>query len=523
MPRVKSLFRYPHLPRKSSAPRIAILGAGAGGLGLAIRLRQAGITSFSIFDKADGVGGTWRANTYPGAACDVPSISYCFSFEQKADWSRLWSPHDEILAYMEHCADKYGVTPHIHFDTALDSAHFDAESGQWLIRTSKRGVRQDEIRADIFVSGVGQLNQPVIPDIAGLDSFQGVSFHSAQWKHDYDLTGKRVGVIGNAASAIQFIPEIAKQIGKLFIFQRSANWMVPKGDRDYTEAEKRRFSRFPWLARIQRWWTWSQYELMFPVFRRNRRSAAAMTKTSLDDMKAHIRDPALQKALTPDYPIGGKRILFADDYYPALTRENVELVTSRIERVTTDGVVTRDGESRRVDALIFATGFDSTSFLTPMEIEGLQGRSLRDDWKDEPVAYMGMTVTGFPNFFMMYGPNTNLGHNSIIFMIECQANYIAAVIRKIFDGRIGTIDLRADVMKAYNERIQRELASSVWATTDRSWYKNEAGRITNNWSGTTIRYWWMTRRPDLSVYDQVPLRALDRTAVTAKGHVAIAG
>jgi cation diffusion facilitator CzcD-associated flavoprotein CzcO len=240
-------------------------------------------------------------------------------------------------------------------------------------------------------------------------------------------------------------------------------------------------------------------------------------------MKAHIHDPALQKALTPDYPIGGKRILFADDYYPALTRENVELVTSRIERVTTDGVVTRDGESRRVDALIFATGFDSTSFLTPMKIEGLQGRSLRDDWKDEPVAYMGMTVTGFPNFFMMYGPNTNLGHNSIIFMIECQANYIAAVIGKIFDGRIGTIDLRADVMKAYNERIQRELASSVWATTDRSWYKNEAGRITNNWSGTTIRYWWMTRRPDLSVYDQVPLRALDRTAATAKGHVAIAG
>jgi cation diffusion facilitator CzcD-associated flavoprotein CzcO len=502
---------------------IVIVGSGFSGICLGIQLKLAGIHSFTLLEKADRLGGTWRENTYPGAACDVPSISYCFSFEQKTDWSRLWSPHDEILAYMQHCADKYDITPHIRFGTALESARFDERSGQWRIRTSRNGEPGDELRADVLVSGVGQLNRPIVPDLPGLDTFAGESFHSAQWNHDYDLSGKTVGVVGNAASAIQFIPEIAKQVGKLLIFQRSANWMVPKGDRDYTAAERRRFARFPWLARLMRWWTWCQYELMFPVFRQHRRAAAKMAKTSLDDMHTHIQDPELREALTPDYPIGGKRILFADDYYPALTRENVELVTSPIERVTPEGVVTRDGTTRRLDALILATGFDSTSFLTPMKIEGLHGRSLRDDWKDEPVAYLGMSVAGFPNFFMMYGPNTNLGHNSIIFMIECQANYIVGAIREIFGRGIGTLDLREDVMKAYNERIQRELATSVWATTDRSWYKNEAGRITNNWSGTTIRYWWLTRRADLSVYEQVPLRALKRTTPASQDPIAQAG
>jgi cation diffusion facilitator CzcD-associated flavoprotein CzcO len=263
--------------------------------------------------------------------------------------------------------------------------------------------------------------------------------------------------------------------------------------------------------------------MLFPVFLQKRRASAAMTKASLDDLALHVSDPDLRKALTPDYPIGGKRILFADDYYPALVRDNVDLVTSGIERVTPEGVVTRDGQSHAVDALVLATGFESTSFLTPMKIEGRGGRSLLEGWKDEPVAYMGMTVAGFPNFFMMYGPNTNLGHNSIIFMIECQANYIVGAIRRVFDEQIGTLDLRADVMKAYNDRIQQELAKSVWATTDRSWYKNEAGRITNNWSGSTARYWWMTRRVDLSVYDQLPLADLKRDGSEAPEALARTG
>ena len=481
---------------------IVIVGSGFSGICLGIQLQLAGIHSFTILEKADRLGGTWRENTYPGAACDVPSISYCFSFEQKTDWSRLWSPHDEILAYMDHCAEKYGLTPHIRYGTALERARFDAESGTWQIQTSTG----EEITADILVSAVGQLNRPTLPDIPGLDSFQGESFHSAQWNHDYDLASRTVGIVGNAASAIQFIPEIAKKAGKLVVFQRSANWMVPKGDRDYSQGEKRWFGRLPWLAKLMRWLTWLQYERLFPLFQQKRRKAAAMTKTSLDDLKGQVEDPELQRALTPDYPIGGKRILFSDDYYAALTRDNVDLVTSGIARVTSDAVLTDDGQSHPVDALILATGFDSTSFLIPMQIEGLQGRSLRDEWGKEPAAYLGMTVSGFPNFFMMYGPNTNLGHNSIIFMIECQANYIVGMIRKLFDQGIGALDLRQDIMDAYNERIQKELSTSVWATTDRSWYKNDAGRITNNWSGTTLRYWWMTRRTDLSVYEQVALQ-----------------
>ena len=492
--------------RDETDRRIVIIGSGFSGICLGIELERAGIHSFTILEKAERLGGTWRENTYPGAACDVPSISYCFSFEQKTDWSRLWSPQEEILAYMEHCAEKYGLAPHIRYGVAVERARFDAESGEWRIHT-KAG---EEIRADVLVSGVGQLNRPHVPDIPGLDSFEGESFHSAEWNHAYDLRRRTVGVVGNAASAIQFIPVIAEQVEKLFIFQRSANWMVPKGDREYTEAEKRRFARFPWLAKLYRWWTWARYEMLFPIFRQNRRRAAAMTRVALDDLAMRIPDPALREALTPDYPIGGKRILFSDDYYPTLTREDVHLVTSDIDHVTADGVVTRDGESYPVDALILATGFESTAFLAPMEIEGPGGRSLRGEWGAEPVAYMGMTVSGFPNFFLMYGPNTNLGHNSIIFMIECQARYIAAAIRKMIDERIGTIDVRAEAMRTYNERIQRELAISVWATTDRSWYKNEAGRITNNWSGTTLRFWWMTRRPDLSVFEQVPLAELKR-------------
>jgi cation diffusion facilitator CzcD-associated flavoprotein CzcO len=261
-----------------------------------------------------------------------------------------------------------------------------------------------------------------------------------------------------------------------------------------------------------RWKTWLQYEMMFPVFRQRKRAVAAMTKTSLDDLKEQIQDPQLREVLTPTYPIGGKRILFADDYYPALTRDNVDLVTSNVDRVDANGVVTQDGQSHPADVLVLATGFESTAFLSPMDIVGRGGRSLRDDWKEEPVAYMGMTVSGFPNFFMMYGPNTNLGHNSIIFMIECQADHILAAISEVLDKQIGTIDVRPDVMQAYNDRIQQELATTAWATTDHSWYKNEAGRITNNWSGSTIRYWWMTRRTDLSAYNQVPLADLKRGA-----------
>jgi len=309
-----------------------------------------------------------------------------------------------------------------------------------------------------------------------------------------------VAVIGNAASAIQFIPQIASRVKHVSIFQRSANWMLPRGDRAYTGREKWWLTHVPVLARLYRWWLWLQLELRFPLFRGNRLLARAVRGIAEANIRDHVADPRLRQALLPDYPIGGKRILISDDYYQALGRENVELVTSGIDHLTEGGVVTRDGLTHAVDAVILATGFQSTAFLAPMRIEGLGGLSLAAEWADGARAYRGMTVSGFPNFFMMHGPNTNLGHNSIIFMIECQTRYILRAIRTLVDRDLAYLDLLKEAMDAYNERLQTDLARSVWAATGKSWYKTEAGRITNNWSGSTVRYWWTTRRFDREHY-----------------------
>jgi cation diffusion facilitator CzcD-associated flavoprotein CzcO len=483
-------------------PRIAIIGSGFSGLCLGIQLRQAGFDSFTILEKEDRLGGTWRDNSYPGAACDVPAMAYCFSFEQKSDWSRVWAPQDEILAYMEHCARKYGVLPRIRFGCEVEGARFDAERGVWHVRTT----RGEEIEAEVLVSGVGQLNRPHVPGIPGLADFEGRSFHSARWDHGYDLAGKDVAVIGNAASAVQFIPQIAPRVRNLYVFQRSANWMLPRGDRPYTEREKKRFARFPWLARLSRWWIWLLLELRFPLFVGNGWLGRRIERMATQHVRDTVADPGLQRALIPDYPIGGKRILIADDYYQALQLPHVHLVLDPIERVTRDAVVTRDGTARRVDAIVLGTGFETTAFLAPMKIEGLDGRFLEDAWRDEPRAYLGMSVPGYPNFFMMYGPNTNLGHNSIIFMIECQARYIVDCVRQLAAGGWKWIDVRRAVADAFDRRTQDRLARTVWARTDRSWYKTKAGRITNNWSGTTTAYWWKTRRADLGAYHRQPGR-----------------
>jgi cation diffusion facilitator CzcD-associated flavoprotein CzcO len=497
--------------RTGEVLEVAIIGSGFSGICMAIQLQKLGIHSFAILEKEDRVGGTWRDNTYPGAACDSPSFCYCFSFEQKTDWSRKWSPQTEILDYIEHCARKYGLLPHVRFRTEVASARFDAEAGCWRLRTRSG----EEIAARVLVSGTGQLNRPSLPAIPGLDAFRGECFHSARWNHGYDLAGKRVAVVGNAASAIQFIPQVAPRVQRLFVFQRSANWMIPKFDRPYREWEKRLFARLPVLARLYRWWLYLQYESMFPIFRRNRYFSARMSRIAEEDMRGRVSDPALQDALVPDYPIGGKRILISDDYYPALARENVEVVTTPIERVSEDAIVTADGARREVDAIVLATGFESTSFLAPMEIEGLDGRRLAEAWKKGAEAYLGVSVSGFPNFFMLYGPNTNLGHNSIIFMIECQVQYVIDCIRRMRAADLAFIDLHAEVQRAYNRRLQAELEKSVWAATPRSWYKTKDGRITNNWSGTTIRYWWHTRRANLGVYRQEAKRAVAEVRVAS--------
>ena len=479
--------------------RIAIIGSGFSGLCLGIQLKKAGNGDFIIFEKAECVGGTWRDNTYPGAACDVPSIAYCFSFEQKTDWSRKWSPQAEIFEYMQHCARKYDLLPHIRFNTEVAAAEFEASEGLWHIHTTGG----EHHKAEILVSGVGQLNLPNLPKIPGLETFAGESFNSARWNHDYDLDGKDVAVVGNAASAIQFIPAIAPLVRHLSIFQRSANWMMPRHDRAYSEAEKACLQRLPLLARLYRWSIWLRLELVFfPIMRRMRFLSARLEKLAVRHMRAQIADPQLQEALIPNYPVGARRMLISDDYYATLGRTNVQVVTSAIDRVQGDGIMTKDGVLHKVDAIILATGFQSTSFLSPLRIRGAHGQLLNDAWRNGAYAYLGITVPGFPNFFMMYGPNTNLGHNSIIFMIECQTRYIMDCLRRMNAADLKYIDLRSDVADAFNARLQEELAASVWAATDHSWYKTADGKITNNWSGPTVAYWWQTRRANLRLYHQ---------------------
>ena len=489
---------------RQTRPRIAIIGSGFSALCLGIHLKRAGLDTFTLFEKAERLGGTWRENTYPGAACDSPSFAYCFSFEQKTDWSRKWAGQEEILDYLEHCAGKYGLLPHIRFGTEIASARFDDEACLWRLRTTEG----EKIEAEILVSGTGQLNRPWVPPIPGLEDFAGPRFHSARWRHDVPLAGRRVAVVGNAASAIQFIPQIAPEVEHLYVLQRSPNWMLPKGDREYTPAEHERFRKHPWLARLYRWWIWLSFELRWPAFKGNRWLSRRVEGMALDAMQAQVKDPQLRKKLVPTYPIGGKRILISDDYYPALQRNDVELVTEGIERVLPDGILTRTGRRLAADVLILATGFESTAFLAPMEIQGLGGRLLHQEWKDGAEAYLGIHVSGFPNFFMMYGPNTNLGHNSIIFMIECQTRYIMDCIQRMQAQGIRAIDLRREIQQAYNAQLRRELARTVWAATDRSWYKTADGRITNNWSGSTLRYWWRTRRADLRRYRQLVPEAM---------------
>ena len=485
-------------PPASQSPRIAIIGAGFSGICLGIQLRKADIKNFTIFEKAPGLGGTWRDNRYPGAACDIQAFQYCFSFEQKTDWSAKWVGWSEILEYMEYCAQKYELGAHMRFGTEIESARWNESESVWQIRS----VAGEEIQAEILASGVGQLNRPKIPEIPGLGSFAGEAFHSARWNTDYDLKGKAVGVIGNAASAIQFIPEVAKEVKHLSIFQRSANWMLPRNNRAFSEREKRRYQRFPWLARTYRSLLWALQESQFPAFIGNSRLSRRMERFATRKMREQIQDPELERALIPNYPIGARRILIADDYYPALKRANVDLVLDPIERVIPEGIVTQEGRTRCLDAIVLATGFETTAFLSPIKIEGREGQSLGEAWKDGAEAYLGISVAGFPNFFVMYGPNTNLGHNSIIFMIECQTRYILDCIRQLTEQKLRSIDVRGSVMRAFNRDIQAELERSVWAATDHSWYKQADGRITNNWSGSTLRYWWNTRHADLMLYDR---------------------
>jgi len=476
-------------------PTVAILGTGAAGLCMAMMLKRAGFESFVLLEKSNRLGGTWRDNTYPGAACDVPSHLYCYSFEPNADWSRKFAQQEEILAYLERCADKYQLHSHIRYQSEVVSAHFDETDLTWRIELSNGECHQ----ADVFISGCGQLNRPFVPDFDGIADFDGAAFHSARWDHAIDLRDKRVAVIGNGASAIQFIPEIAAQVDRLTIFQRSAHWVIPKPDRRYLSIERALFRYVPLLRRLHRYLIYWSLEGRFAGFFEDSWLNRAMGWLANRSLRTVV-DADLRERLTPSYTIGCKRILISNDYYDTLQRPNVQLVSDPIERIDADALLTRSGERHEADVIIYATGFESTNFLGGIEVHGRGGRTLRQAWHEGAEAYLGMLVAGFPNFFMLYGPNTNLGHNSIIFMIECQARYILQCIAALRDDQLGPIDVRSEVMAAYNAEIQAMLGDSVWSGSCSNWYKRDDGKVTTNWASYTSAYWRRTRRLDPSVF-----------------------
>jgi len=475
-----------------------IIGAGMSGICMGIKLAQRGISNFLIVEKSPEVGGTWYDNSYPGACCDVASVLYSYSFEPNPNWSRKFSPHDEIQAYFANCVSKYQLGGRIRLNTGVTNARFDEALGIWRVQLESG----EELCAKVLVSGLGQLNRPNIPKFSGAETFAGDSFHSARWRHDFDLSGKRVAIIGNAASALHFIPKVAACVEQLTVYQRSANYVVKRNDRDYTPAEKGRYTRYPWLQKLQRLGVYLRGEALFyPVMKAKSWLRPYYEKWAREHLEEHIHDQELRRKLTPDYPVGCKRILVSDDYYQAFARTNVELVTSPITSISQSGVCSEDEVPRDVDVIIYGTGFEASEFLSGVEFYGTGGVSLKEAWVDGAEAYRGVSVAGFPNFFMLYGPNTNLGSNSIIFMVERQVNYIVRCVDKILSHHLTSLDVNKGVMRAYNDRKQGELANTVWVASCDSWYKNDAGKVVNNWPHSTLAYWWHMRSPDFSDFE----------------------
>lgn len=479
------------------SPNIAIIGAGFSGLCTAIQLKSAGFENFTIFESGKEVGGVWRENTYPGAACDVPWHLYSFSFEPRTSYSCPYPEQPEILDYQKFCAKKYAIYPHIKFNTMVTAAEFDDKQKLWRVTTND-GETQE---FSILITGVGQLSRPGYPKLKGVDDFAGHSFHSAEWDHDYDLSGKKVAVIGTGASAIQFVPEIANEVAELTVFQRTPPYLLPRLQRQYGPVNKWLFKTFPHYRDIFRYSIFGLAEASVPAFNEQSRLSKLFKWVSMRHLNKHVKDPELKQKLTPSYAIGCKRILFSSNYFPALSRPNVDLVNEDISHISKQGVVTADGKTHAADAIIYGTGFKATEFLAPIKITGRNGLSLDKRWSKGAEAYKGVTLDGFPNMFMCYGPNTNLGGNSIIFMIECQANYIVDSVKKLADSDAKSMEVRSDVINEFNRKLQQELNNSVWSLGCGSWYSNAEGRITNNWPGTNTRYRRITKHADFENYE----------------------
>ena len=472
---------------------IGIIGSGFGALSVAIELQRAGHTDLRLWERADAIGGVWRDNTYPGAACDVPSPLYSFSYAPFTDWSSRYAGQAEILTYIRSTADRFGITPLVQLGREVVSARHDEDSATWTV-TFADGSEQT---VDLLVSAVGQLSQPVLPRIPGVDTFEGQTFHSARWDHDVDLTGKRVAVVGTGASAIQFIPHVAREAAALTVFQRTPSYILPKPDQRFGPRYRSILRHVPGALRAERTGSWWLAEQFSRGLDDTSKVGKAISTTALKHLSTKIKDPDLRAKLTPDYHVGCKRILFANTYYPAIAQPHVQLVTDAITAVTSSGVTTADGTAHEVDVIIYATGFDAQEFLESIDITGVGGQKLAAQWADGARAYLGIYVPNFPNLFLSYGPNTNLGGGSIIYMLEAQARHIRQAVDRLEAGRYRTIEVTEEAEETYDREIQGRLSHSVWAHCD-SWYRHASGRITSNWPGSTHPYAQRTKslQPD---------------------------
>ncbi|MGW4366638.1 flavin-containing monooxygenase [Nocardia takedensis] len=489
-------------------PSIAVVGSGFSGIGLAIRLRQAGFRDVWIYEKHGDVGGVWRDNTYPGAACDAPSHLYSYSFLPKPDWSRRFAEQPEILGYLRACTDDAGLRSRIRFDTEIVGAHYDRTGRQWTLSAADGAT----YTADVLISACGQLSTPSYPNIPGLADFPGTVFHSARWDHEHDMSGRDVAVIGNGASAIQLVPHLAEVAGSLTIFQRQPYWISPKPDTEYARLRGPLNRRIPLLHRIPRLMIFLWFEMVLNpmlVSKRGRKLLAAPIRWWCRWNLRKIADPALRAALTPDYELGCNRILTSNEYYDTLNRDDTRVVTEPITGIEGAALRTADGRTHRVDTIVLATGFRSHDFVAPMTVVGPDGVDLVTAWDERPRAYLGLSVPGFPNFFLMYGPNTNVGSGSIVHMLESQMNYIVDALRTMRRTG-GYLDLRPEVLDAFDERVQEQLADTVWNTGGcHSWYIADTSRgpaNTNNWPESMRSYRRRTRTLDPALYRTAPAR-----------------
>jgi cation diffusion facilitator CzcD-associated flavoprotein CzcO len=493
-------------PRESARPDadrqfvdVLIVGSGFAGLGAAIRLAQQGRSDYLVLERGTEVGGTWRDNTYPGAACDVPSHLYSYSFELNPNWSHSFSPQGEIQAYLRTVAARYGVLARHRFGTEVTLARWDGR--HWLVDTTRGGYR-----ARVLVGAVGALCEPATPALPGLAAFRGEVFHSARWQHGAELTGKRVALIGTGASAVQIGPAIADVVGHLDVYQRTAPWVLPRRDRAYSAAERFAYRHVPLLQRAAReliYWGRESFVLGFAYWPAILHVAERAAERNI---RRGIADPRLRRRVRPDWQLGCKRVLLSNDWYPMLAREDVELVTDGIAEVRPDAVVSADGTARPVDAIVLATGFRVTDSPTYERIVGADGRTLAAVWDEHgQQAYKGATVAGFPNLFLLIGPNTGLGHNSMVLMIESQLNYLAAALRELDRRELAAVEVRAEAQAAYNRRLQRRMRRTIWITGGcSSWYLDRHGNNTTLWPGFTFTFRRLTRRFDVAAYRTVP-------------------